>query len=313
MVLGATVRLIRTVAPDGKIRETLTLPLEYLNGFLFTISDKRLKNKQARNKLVLYKRECYKVLFDYFNQGFALNVKKLEDPSVQRALVSEVKKAIVTPLPFKYQELQYTFLAEIDVQYGRKVLRHSLKEYFDLIKEVKPDLQFKSLKRHFSIIAKPGDKSLVSIKGLKGRQNLYTAKIFREHFLSLPLDLQESLSTLGYMDVYSEVKQFLINNPNEYCFEGDGGSISLYSDLLFEAMFEVKEESFLNLSNIVYVALCTNGNYYVGSHLVTLRDRFSNHSLVIEKNFHSFLFLIQCDLEIGVRVSGEAHWVFFTN
>ena len=86
-----------------------------------------------------------------------------------------------------------------------------MKEYFDLIKEVKPDLQFKSLKRHFSIIAKPGDKSLVSIKGLKGRQNLYTAKIFREHFLSLPLDLQESLSTLGYMDVYSEVKQFLVS------------------------------------------------------------------------------------------------------
>ena len=82
---------------------------------------------------------------------------------------------------------------------------------------------------------------------------------------------------------------------------------------MFEAICEVKEESFLNLSNIVYVALCTNGNYYVGSHLVTLRDRFSNHSLVIEKNFHSFLFLIQCDPEIGVRVSGEAHWVFFTN
>ena len=119
--------------------------------------------------------------------------------------------------------------------------------------------------------------------------------------MSLPLDLRGSLSTLGYIDIYKEIKEFLVNNPNEYCFEGDRGSISLYSDLLFEAICEVKEESFLNLSNIVYVALCTNGNYYVGSHLVTLRDRFSNHSLVIEKNFHSFLFLIQCDPEIGVR------------
>ena len=113
-----------------------------------------------------------------------------------------------------------------------------MKAYFDLIREVKPDLEFKSLKRHFSIIAKPDDKSLVSIKGLRGRQNLYDAKIFREHFLSLPLDLRRSLSTLGYIDIYKEIKEFLVNNPNEYCFEGDRGSISLYSDLLFEAICE---------------------------------------------------------------------------
>ena len=166
---------------------------------------------------------------------------------------------------------------------------------------MKPDLEFKTLKRYFSIIAKPGDKSLVSIKGLKGRQNLYNAKLFRDHFLSLPLDLRESLGSLGYIDIYKEVKEFLIRNPDDYCFEGDRGSISLYSDLLFEAICEVRQESFLNLSNIVYVALCSNGNYYVGSHTVTLKDRFSNHSLVIEKNFHSFLFLMQCDPAIGVR------------
>ena len=80
--------------------------------------------------------------------------QKLKELAVQKALVSEVKKA-VSPLAFKSQELQYTFLAEENVQYGRKVLRHSLKAYFDLIREVKPDLEFKSLKRHFSIIAKP--------------------------------------------------------------------------------------------------------------------------------------------------------------
>ena len=121
IVLGAVVRVIRTTAIDGKSYETLTLPLEYLNGFLFTMSDKRLKNKNSREKLVLYKRECYKVLFGYFNQGFALNVKKLEDPSVQKALISEVKKAVVTPLPFKSDSVQYTFLAENNAQYGRKV------------------------------------------------------------------------------------------------------------------------------------------------------------------------------------------------
>ena len=300
IVLGATASVTEATASDGKSYDTLTLPLEFLNGFLFTISDKRLKNKQTREKLILYKAECYKVLFEYFDKGFALNTERLKEPSRKEALVREVKKA-VSPLPFKSEALQYTFLAEQNIQYGRKVLRHSLKAYFDLIREVKPDLEFKTLKRYFSIIAKPGDKSLVSIKGLKGRQNLYNAKLFRDHFLSLPLDLRESLGSLGYIDIYKEVKEFLIRNPDDYCFEGDRGSISLYSDLLFEAICEVRQESFLNLSNIVYVALCSNGNYYVGSHTVTLKDRFSNHSLVIEKNFHSFLFLMQCDPAIGVR------------
>ena len=55
LVLNSTVAVIATVAPDGKIRKTLTLPLEFLNGFLFTISDKRLKNKDTREKLILYK------------------------------------------------------------------------------------------------------------------------------------------------------------------------------------------------------------------------------------------------------------------
>ena len=41
--------------------------------------------------------------------------QKLKEPAVQEELVSGVKKA-VSPLAFKSQELQYTFLAEVNVQ-----------------------------------------------------------------------------------------------------------------------------------------------------------------------------------------------------
>ena len=125
-VLRSVVSVAETTAIDGKSYDTLTLPLKYLNGFLFTISDKRLKSEETKKKLALYKTECYDVLFKYFNQGFALNVKKLEDPSVQRALVSEVKKVAVTPLPFQSDSVQYTFLAENSPQYGKTILKHSL-------------------------------------------------------------------------------------------------------------------------------------------------------------------------------------------
>ena len=74
-VLNSVVAVTATTALDGKSYNTLTLPLEFLNGFLFTISDKRLKNKEARKKLLVYKKECYKALFEYFNQGFALNAE----------------------------------------------------------------------------------------------------------------------------------------------------------------------------------------------------------------------------------------------
>ena len=57
-VLKAVVRITRTTASDGKSYDTLTIPLEFLNGFLFTISDKRLKNKVAKEKLLVYKKEC---------------------------------------------------------------------------------------------------------------------------------------------------------------------------------------------------------------------------------------------------------------
>ena len=51
--------------------------------------------------------------------------QKLKEPAVQKALVSEVKKA-VSPLAFKSQELQYTFFAVFSgeahsLRYGKTV------------------------------------------------------------------------------------------------------------------------------------------------------------------------------------------------
>ena len=46
--------------------------------------------------------------------------QKLKEPSAKEALVCEVKK-VVTPLAFKFDKLQYTYLAEENVQYGKTV------------------------------------------------------------------------------------------------------------------------------------------------------------------------------------------------
>lgn len=49
-------------------REVLSLPLDYISGFLFGINANRVKS-ELRERLIRYQRECYKVLSEAFNEG----------------------------------------------------------------------------------------------------------------------------------------------------------------------------------------------------------------------------------------------------
>ncbi|QPB42207.1 phage antirepressor N-terminal domain-containing protein [Rodentibacter haemolyticus] len=70
-VLNSTVVIITIVANDGKERQMLCLPIQYLNGWLFGIDVKRVK-PEIRETLITYKKECYQALFDYWNKGVAV-------------------------------------------------------------------------------------------------------------------------------------------------------------------------------------------------------------------------------------------------
>ncbi|WP_413190935.1 phage antirepressor N-terminal domain-containing protein [Psychrobacter sp. AT9] len=83
-VLNSTVRVIRIVAEDGKKREMMCLPIDYLNGWLFGIDTKRVK-PEVKAPLIQYKMQCYKVLHDYWHTGSAVH------PSVNEDLPSSVK------------------------------------------------------------------------------------------------------------------------------------------------------------------------------------------------------------------------------
>lgn len=83
-VLNSTVRVIRIVAEDGKNREMMCLPIDYLNGWLFGIDAKRVK-PEIKDALIEYKKECYKVLRDYWHTGQATH------PSIDEDLPSTVK------------------------------------------------------------------------------------------------------------------------------------------------------------------------------------------------------------------------------
>ena len=72
-VLNSTACMIKVVAEDGRVREMLSLPLQFLNGWLFGVDSKRVKSEQAKEYLFKYKMECYQALNNYWQDGIAVN------------------------------------------------------------------------------------------------------------------------------------------------------------------------------------------------------------------------------------------------
>lgn len=64
--------VMMTVPSVGGPQETLTLPLDYLNGWLFGIDTNRVK-PEIRDLLIDYQRECFAALAAYWQQGIASN------------------------------------------------------------------------------------------------------------------------------------------------------------------------------------------------------------------------------------------------
>ena len=92
-VLSSTMVMITTVAKDGKNREMSALPLEYLNGWLFGIDDTRVK-EEIRQKVIDYKKQCYIVLYEYFNKGASIDIDRLEgDIELQDYIYRKVRQA----------------------------------------------------------------------------------------------------------------------------------------------------------------------------------------------------------------------------
>lgn len=64
-VLSEGITTIVMPSPGGA-QETVCLKLEMVNGWLFKIDSRRVQSEEGRQKLIVYQRECYQVLFDHF-------------------------------------------------------------------------------------------------------------------------------------------------------------------------------------------------------------------------------------------------------
>ena len=77
-VLNSVIVMITTTGADRKIYKMLCLPIQYLNGWLFGVDTNRVK-AQIKETLITYKKECYQALFDYWNNGVAVNPRATKD------------------------------------------------------------------------------------------------------------------------------------------------------------------------------------------------------------------------------------------
>lgn len=76
------------VQTRGGLQEVFTIPLSKLNGWLFSINPNKVK-PEVKQKLIEYKKECFNVLNNYFNQGIAINHRASE--SDMQKILSELE------------------------------------------------------------------------------------------------------------------------------------------------------------------------------------------------------------------------------
>lgn len=68
-ILSEGTRVMRVPFGPGGAQETTCLRMDLVNGWLFTIDSGRIKDDQVREKVILYQRDCYSVLFKHFYKG----------------------------------------------------------------------------------------------------------------------------------------------------------------------------------------------------------------------------------------------------
>jgi hypothetical protein len=94
-VLADAIRSVRLTRTERGEREVICLPLELLPGFLFGVNAARVK-AELREKIIRYRRECYRRLWDVFKHAILPATDLAAQPTTQSgaALAYEIATAV---------------------------------------------------------------------------------------------------------------------------------------------------------------------------------------------------------------------------
>ena len=104
------------IAADNKQREMVCLPLEYIFGWLFTISPKNVA-PEAKESVRRYRIECYKALFDHFSERSSFIEEKQQRLIEQSDIVMAAQEAFnQSKEQLKEAKKQYDMIKVIDFE-----------------------------------------------------------------------------------------------------------------------------------------------------------------------------------------------------
>lgn len=92
-VLGGSVAMMATVTGAGE-REAVCLPLDLLNGWLFGVDAARVR-PELREKITLYRRECFAALASHFNPLATAEPQVWTAPTAEEMLTLQERRQLV--------------------------------------------------------------------------------------------------------------------------------------------------------------------------------------------------------------------------
>ena len=79
----------------GGIQETTCLKLEFVNGWLFTIDENRVKDENVRERVLTYKRDCYQALYNHFHKKHS-HSQEIEIPHITTSNPTQTSLRLVS-------------------------------------------------------------------------------------------------------------------------------------------------------------------------------------------------------------------------
>lgn len=153
-ILNSTMVMMTIVAEDGKKREMLCLPLDYLNGWLFGVDAKRVK-PEIRERLLTYQRECFRALNNHFNQpkqAIKLPAPANADILATRAEMHSILNALQAASTSSFVDTYGSWDAKIRGMVGNRLHDLDFYQLSSLIQKLIKDLPKYILEKHPEIL-----------------------------------------------------------------------------------------------------------------------------------------------------------------
>ena len=194
-ILNSTKVIMTVVAEDGKNREMVCLPIDYINGFLFGIDTSRV-SEEVRPVVLYYQKECYRVLFEFWNKP------KEQEPT---------KPVEPAPLPGSFRDKMEAVLMSIDrLKVKGKPKEALIVSATEKVTGIKLDYHVMIERKTYSA-TEIGDKLGVSankIGRIANKHNLKVSK-YDEYYIDKAKGHDKQVETFRYYDEDHVIENFL--------------------------------------------------------------------------------------------------------